>query len=203
MTLYTGDGASPPADHEGLEHHLLDRPRDHPTRTAFGRVFVALHLVLFFGGANDVLAERFHLSLNSITWAARIDSFAVPALTYVITRRICLGLLRQDRDKLLHGHETGRIKRLPHGEFVEMHERLDRATEYTLLSGAVHGSLPTPLPEHDGVPNPRLRKEVLRHRLSHWLYAGQVAKPAPQEMRHAIKYMGHSPEERGSDPEPH
>ncbi|WAX82238.1 cytochrome bc1 complex cytochrome b subunit [Streptomyces sp. KMM 9044] len=173
------------------EHHLLDRPRDHPTRTAFGCAFVSLYLVLFFGGANDVLAERFHLSLNSITWTVRIGVFLVPALTYVITKRICLGLQRRERDKLLHGRETGRIKRLPHGEFVEVHERVDRGHEYRLLAREDYKPLPAPATEHDGVPNPRGRKQVLRHRLSHWLYGEQVVKPTPQELEQAWEHAGH------------
>ncbi|POX52014.1 ubiquinol-cytochrome c reductase cytochrome b subunit [Streptomyces sp. Ru71] len=180
------------------EHHLLDRPRDHPTRTAFGYAFVALYLVLFFGGANDVLAVRFHLSLNSITWAVRIGVFAVPALTYVITRRICLGLQRRERDKLLHGRETGRIRRLPHGEFVEVHERLDRQREYALLAREDYKPLPVPEPETDGVPNPHLRKQMLRYRLSRWLYGGQVAKPSPQEMQKALAHFSHSENGHGS-----
>ncbi|WP_369181377.1 cytochrome bc1 complex cytochrome b subunit [Streptomyces mutabilis] len=167
------------------EHHLLDRPRDHPTRTAFGCAFIALYLVLFFGGANDVLAERFHLSLNAVTWSVRVGFFVVPVLTYVVTRRICLGLQRRDRDKLLHGRETGRIRRLPHGEFVEVHEPLDRGTQYALLSRQDYRPLPAPAPEQDGVPNPNHRKEVLRHRLSRWLYGGQIPKPTREELAHA------------------
>jgi ubiquinol-cytochrome c reductase cytochrome b subunit len=175
------------------EHHLLDRPRDHPTRTAFGCAFVALYLVLFFGGANDILAERFHLSLNSITWAIRIGVFLVPAVTYIIARRICLGLQLRDRDKLLHGRETGKIKRLPHGEFVEVHTRLDRGQEYTLLSRKSYEPLPAPAPERHGVPNPQGRKEVLRYRLSRWLYGGQVAKPTPRQMQEALEHLTPSP----------
>ncbi|WP_329344747.1 cytochrome bc complex cytochrome b subunit (plasmid) [Streptomyces sp. NBC_00663] len=182
------------------EHHLLDRPREQPTRTAFGLAFVSFYLVLFFGGANDVLAEHFHLSLNQITWAVRIGLFAVPALTYIITRRICLGLQRRDRDKLLHGRETGRIKRLPHGEFVEVHERLDRETEYTLLSREMPEILPAPeATDADGVPNPNVREEKRRHLLSRWLFGGQIAKPTREEMRHALEHLDpdHAPSPNG------
>ncbi|CAL9654973.1 cytochrome bc1 complex cytochrome b subunit [Streptomyces sp. enrichment culture] len=174
------------------EHHLLDRPRDHPTRTAFGVAFVSLYLVLFFGGSNDILAERFHLSLNSITWSVRIGVFVVPALTYIITRRICLGLQRRDRDKLLHGRETGRIRRLPHGEFVEVHERLDRQQEYALLARHEYKPLPAPAAERDGVPNPKARKQMLRYRVSRWLYGGQIAKPTLEEMREALEHFEHA-----------
>ncbi|MFJ5033030.1 cytochrome bc complex cytochrome b subunit [Streptomyces sp. NPDC088560] len=174
------------------EHHLLDRPRDHPTRTAFVTAFVALYLVLFFGGANDVLAERFHLSLNQITWAVRIGVLVAPALAYAVTRRVCLGLARRDRDTLLHGRETGRLRRLPHGEFAEVHERLDRGREYTLLAREDYRPLPAPVAEVNGVPNPNLRKEMLRHRLSRWLYGNQTAKPTEREMRQALDHFAHA-----------
>jgi ubiquinol-cytochrome c reductase cytochrome b subunit len=176
------------------EHHLLDRPREHPTRTAFVASIAALYLVLFFGGANDVLAERFHLSLNQITWTVRIGVFVVPALAYVVTRRICLGLQLRDRDKVLHGRETGRIRRLPHGEFVEVHERLDREAEYTILARAQREILPAPVAEDaDGVPNPDAHKQMLRHRVSRWLYGNQIPQPTPEEMRHALEHLGDSP----------
>ncbi|WP_327309917.1 cytochrome bc complex cytochrome b subunit (plasmid) [Streptomyces sp. NBC_01298] len=183
------------------EHHLLDRPRDHPTRTSFAIAFVALYLVLFFGGANDILAERFNLSLNSITWAVRIGVFVVPALTYIVTRRICLALQLRDRDKLLHGRETGKIRRLPHGEFVEVHERLDRGREFALLSREEYKPLEAPVAEQDGVPNPRSRKEALRYQLSRWLYGGQVAKPTREQMREALEHFGHGSQEHASIPE--
>ncbi|MFJ3671315.1 cytochrome bc complex cytochrome b subunit [Streptomyces sp. NPDC090106] len=181
------------------EHHLLDRPRDHPARTAFVSSLAALYLVLFFGGANDVLAERFHLSLNQITWGVRIGIFVVPALAYVVTRRICLGLQLRDRDKVLHGRETGRIRRLPHGEFVEVHARLDREAEYTILARDRREVLPAPAAEDaDGVPNPRARKQYLRHRVSRWLYGSQLPHPTQEEMRHALEHLGESPNGHGS-----
>jgi ubiquinol-cytochrome c reductase cytochrome b subunit len=177
------------------EHHLLDRPRDQATRTAFGSAFIALYLMLFFGGANDLLAVRFHLSMNAITWVVRIGIFVIPVVTYIVTKRICLGLQLRDRDKLLHGRETGRIKRLPHGEFVEVHERLDRAREYTLLSRGDFQPPPPPTPEHDGVPNPKLRHEKLRYWLSRWLYGGQVPIPTPEELQAAWEHQTDTPNE--------
>ncbi|MEU5689479.1 ubiquinol-cytochrome c reductase cytochrome b subunit [Streptomyces venezuelae] len=182
------------------EHHLLDRPREQPARTAFVCSLAAFYLVLFFGGSNDILAERFHLSMNAITWAVRIGVFVIPALTYVITRRICIGLQLRDRDKLLHGRETGRIKRLPHGEFTEVHERLDRAQEYLLLSRDVPAALPAPArTDRDGIPNPRSRTQTVRHRLSRWLAGGQIPPPTPQEMQEALHHLDPAP---GGHPPP-
>ncbi len=108
------------------EHHILDRPRNVPTRTAFGAAWISWYFVLLVGGGNDIWATHFHLSINSITWFVRIGFFVVPVIVFVITKRVCLGLQRRDRDKVLHGRESGIIKRLPHGEFIEVHEPLSR-----------------------------------------------------------------------------
>ena len=117
---------------DGGEHHLLDRPRNRPVRTAIGASWISLYLILLAGGGNDIVATRLHLSINTVTWAVRIGIFLVPAVVFVVTRRICLGLQLRDRELVLHGRETGVIKRLPHGEYVEVHQPLDQARPHTL-----------------------------------------------------------------------
>jgi ubiquinol-cytochrome c reductase cytochrome b subunit len=69
----------------------------------------------------------------------------LPPLAYAITYRLCLGLQRSDRLVLEHGVETGIIKRLPHGEFIEVHQPLAGVDE--------HGH-PIPL-EYQGTPVPK------------------------------------------------
>lgn len=49
------------------EHHILDRPRNAPTRTAFGVAWPTAYFVVMIAGGNDVIATRLHLSLNAIT----------------------------------------------------------------------------------------------------------------------------------------
>jgi ubiquinol-cytochrome c reductase cytochrome b subunit len=105
-------------------HHLLQRPRDVPTRTALGGMALGFYIVLTLSGANDVIAEKFHISLNAMTWAGRIGLLVVPPLAYWFTYRACLGLQQHDREVLAHGVETGIIKRLPDGRFVEVHQPL-------------------------------------------------------------------------------
>ncbi|MGW0821393.1 cytochrome bc1 complex cytochrome b subunit [Streptomyces sp. NPDC002845] len=116
------------------EHHLLDRPRNRPVRTAIGTAWISVYLILLAGGGNDIVATRFHLSVNTITWVCRVALLVVPVVVFVVTRRICLGLRLRDREKVLHGRETGLIKRLPHGEYVEVHQPLDQATLHTLTA---------------------------------------------------------------------
>ena len=54
----------------------------------------------------------------------RIGLLLLPPLAYWVAYRVCLGLQRSDRATLEHGIETGIIKRLPHGEFIEVHQPL-------------------------------------------------------------------------------
>lgn len=134
------------------------------------------------------MATRLHLSINTVTWAARIALFVVPVLVFIATRRICLGLQRRDRDLVLHGRETGVIKRLPHGEFVEVHQPLSPAELHTLTQHEQPRPL-EPGPAHDanGVPNPNGSKGRLRALLSRGLYGEgtQVPKPTAEEYRAA------------------
>ncbi|MFC0113086.1 cytochrome bc1 complex cytochrome b subunit [Kibdelosporangium aridum] len=112
-------------------HNLLQRPRDVPVRTSLGAMAITYFMVMLLSAANDVFAEKFDISLNATTWMGRIGLLVLPPLAYFITYRICLGLQRSDREVLAHGIETGIIKRLPHGEFIELHQPLgDRPLVY-------------------------------------------------------------------------
>jgi quinol---cytochrome-c reductase cytochrome b subunit len=111
-------------------HHLLQRPRDVPARTALGAMALAFYLVLALSGANDVIADKFNISLNVMTWAGRFAILFAPPLAYYVTHRICLGLQQHDREVLAHGVETGIIKRLPDGRFIEVHQPLAAPDEH-------------------------------------------------------------------------
>ncbi|MER6001680.1 ubiquinol-cytochrome c reductase cytochrome b subunit [Nonomuraea angiospora] len=103
------------------EHHIADRPRNNPHRTSIGMSAITFYGVLWLLGANDEISANFHISLNVTTYAGRVLVFVAPALAYLITYRICLGLQRSDAAVVSHGVESGVIKRLPHGEFIEVH----------------------------------------------------------------------------------
>ena len=117
------------------EHHLLDRPRNGPTRTALGVAWIS-----WLPGPADRRWKRHRARPTSTcrstpspgSSASRF--FVVPVVAFIVTKRICLGLQRRDRDKVLHGRETGIIKRLPHGEFVEVHEPLGQEQLHTLTA---------------------------------------------------------------------
>jgi ubiquinol-cytochrome c reductase cytochrome b subunit len=168
------------------EHHILDRPRNVPTRTALGVSWLSLYAVLLVGGGNDIVATHLHLSINTITWSVRIAVLLVPLLAFVVTKRVCLGLQRRDRDKVLHGRESGRIRRLPHGEYVEVHEPLTRAQRFTLTQ---HDQVPPydvgPLVDANGVERKVKATRRLRARLAHAMYGqnAHIPKPTVEEYR--------------------
>jgi len=85
------------------EHHLLDRPRDRPKRTALGVAVFAFYFVLFGASSTDVLANYLSLSLNFVLWSFRVLTIAVPIITYPITYRICI--------ELQHAEGAGKRKR--------------------------------------------------------------------------------------------
>jgi ubiquinol-cytochrome c reductase cytochrome b subunit len=105
-------------------HHLLQRPRDVPVRTSLGAMGLTFYLWLMVAGGNDVIADKFDISLNAMTWIGRIGVIILPPIAYAVTYRICLGLQMHDREVLEHGIETGVIRRLPSGEFIEVHQPL-------------------------------------------------------------------------------
>ncbi|MEV6396389.1 cytochrome bc complex cytochrome b subunit [Streptomyces sp. NPDC051907] len=176
------------------EHHILDRPRNAPTRTALGVAWITGYVIMLLGGGNDIFATHFHLSINAITWFVRISYFVGPVLAFVITKRICLGLQRRDKDKVLHGRETGIIKRLPHGEFVEVHEPLKPEARYTLTAHEQYEPVELgPTVDENGVERKPKLKEKLRAKLSKSYYGegSQIPKPTSEEYKEITSGHGH------------
>lgn len=125
-------------------HNLLQRPRDVPVRTGLGVMALTFYTVLWISGGNDIVAKEFDISLNAMTWIGRIGLLLLPPVAYWIAYRVCIGLQRHDREVLDHGVETGIIKRMPTGEFIEVHQALGPVDEHG------HSAL-----EYAGAPVPK------------------------------------------------
>lgn len=115
------------------EHHVLDRPRNAPVRTAIGAAGVMFYAILWAGASTDLIATQFKMSLNQVLTAMQISLIVLPIVTFIVTKRVCLSLQRKDREVAIHGRETGRIVRLPHGEYIEVHEPLNEYELYKLV----------------------------------------------------------------------
>ncbi|KIF74106.1 ubiquinol-cytochrome c reductase cytochrome b subunit [Streptomyces sp. 150FB] len=175
-------------------HHIAERPRNQPTRTGLGVAWLVWYGVLLMGGGNDIWATHFHLSINVITWFVRIAFFVLPVIAFIITKRFCLGLQRKDAEKVLHGRESGVIKRLPHGEFVEIHTPLDQSDLYRLT--AHEQTQPAELgvtTDENGVERKVSPIEKAKVKLSKGLYGenAQIPKPTAEEYNEITSGHGH------------
>jgi ubiquinol-cytochrome c reductase cytochrome b subunit len=115
------------------EHHVLDRPRNAPTRTAIGAAGVTFYAALWAGASTDLIATNFLMSMNHVLTSIQIILIIGPIIAFIVTKRVCLSLQRKDREIALHGRESGRIIRMPHGEYIEVHEPLDAFEQYKLV----------------------------------------------------------------------
>ncbi|MGN6444209.1 cytochrome bc1 complex cytochrome b subunit [Amnibacterium sp.] len=116
------------------EHHIADRPRNVPTRTAIGAAGATFYFVLFAGASSDIVATHFMLSIESVITILQFMLFLGPVAAFFITKRICLALQKKDRQIVLHGYESGRIVRLPGGEYIEVREPVDEYERWKLVS---------------------------------------------------------------------
>jgi ubiquinol-cytochrome c reductase cytochrome b subunit len=163
------------------EHHVLDRPRNAPTRTAIGVAGFVWYSVMWAAAGSDLIATHFHVSLNDVTYWLRALFFIGPIIAYIVTKRVALALQRKDREIALHGRETGRIVRLPHGEFIEVHAPLDEYKRYKLVGFESPAPLPA-VPNEHGIVT---RKEKRRAFLSKWFFEDRVAPATPAELEAA------------------
>jgi quinol---cytochrome-c reductase cytochrome b subunit len=175
------------------EHHLLDRPRNQPTRTGFGVAGITAYGLLWAAGGNDILATHFHISLNAITWFMRFAVFIGPVVAFIIARRWAISLQRHDRETLLHGYETGVIVRSPTGRYSELHAPISQLHAYTLTAHDRQEPLRlAPGEDVNGVRAPRQAALRLRARLSQFWFGDTVQKPTVSELEEAHHH--HEPE---------
>jgi len=174
------------------EHHLLERPRNAPTRTALMVSLMTFYGLMWASGGNDIIAITLNLSINQITYFMRVAVFVGPAIAFWVTRRWCISLQRHDEAKLLHGYETGVIMRSPEGGYSEKHLPISDSAAYTLTARdrdevyvADSGT------DESGVKAPGGRLNGLRAKLSELWYADNVQKPTAAELEEARHHAEH------------
>ena len=153
------------------EHHIADRPRNAPTRTAIGAAGVTFYAVLWAAASSDLLATHFRLSIEGVIHSCQVLLIIGPIIAYFVTKRICLGLQKKDREIALHGFESGRIVRLPGGEYIEVHEQLDEYQRWKLVSFEEYQPL-TVLPDAQGRISLNQR---VRAAASNWFFEDRIS----------------------------
>jgi ubiquinol-cytochrome c reductase cytochrome b subunit len=139
-------------------HHVNQKPRNAPTRTGVGMAGVVFYGIMWLEGANDLIAVHLQIPLYETTEFARYAVFIGPAVAFWVTRRICIGLQRRDASMISHGVETGIIRQLPNGGFVEAERPLTEAEMAEMVS-LPPASVTEPRSDTDenGLPSPSRR----------------------------------------------
>ncbi len=173
-------------------HHLLERPRNAPTRTAFGAAGITAYGLLWISGGNDIIATQFHLDFYWITRLLRVLVFLGPVIAFIVTRRICIGLQRKDAEVVLHGYETGIIMRSADGTYSERHLPVSQAKAYMLTAHDRTSvpALPAPTDEN-GVAAPGNRMERWRVKAADFWLGHDHQKPTAEELHEAHEHHGH------------
>ncbi len=178
---------------DNREHHILDRPRNNPTRTAIGVAGIIFYCNLWAAASGDIIAVFFQMSLNDMIYIFRALFFLGPIIGYIVTKRMCLALQRKDREVAPHGRETGNIIRLPHGEFLERHEALPPNKLWKLTAF----ESPQYVPAEPNAEGKVTALEKFRARLSKFFFEDRVAPVTKTELE--ASHHDHEAVE-GSDP---
>jgi len=170
------------------EHHIADRPRNAPTRTAIGVAGMIFYAVLWAAASSDLMATHFMLTMEGVIHTLQALLFVGPVLGYFVTKRICIALQKKDREIVLHGYESGRIVRLPGGEFIEVHQPVDVYDRWKLIDYTSYEPLVVR-------PNAKGRipwHENLRSSISRWFYEDRLQPLTQAEIAAADAHQHHT-----------
>jgi ubiquinol-cytochrome c reductase cytochrome b subunit len=163
------------------EHHILDRPRNAPTRTAIGAAGITFYAVLWAAASSDLMATHFKLTIEGVTHTLQLLFFAGPIIAFVVTKRVCIALQKKDREIALHGFESGRIVRLPHGEYIEVHQQLDEYDRWKLTSYEEY----KPLMLRPNAQGKITMSERARAAISRWFFEDRITPVSKGEIEAA------------------
>jgi len=160
------------------EHNILDRPRNAPVRTAIGVAGVLFYATLWAAASADIAATHFRLSVETVIHVLQAMLVVGPVVGFIVARRVALALQSKDRELVLHGFETGRIVRLPGGEYIEVHKPLGEYERWRLVDFEEQA----PLRLRPDARGRLSRSQRLRARLSRLFFEDRVAPVTPREL---------------------
>lgn len=163
------------------EHHLLDRPRNAPVRTAIGAAGLTFYGVMWAAASSDLISTHFKVGMEHVIHVLQAALILGPVIAFLVTKRICIALQKKDRAIVLHGVETGRVVRLPHGEFQEVHVPVDEYERFELVDYTSNGPIVL-RPNADGRITNGMR---VRAALSRWFFEDRIEPVTRGELERA------------------
>ncbi|WP_222855918.1 cytochrome bc1 complex cytochrome b subunit [Microbacterium jejuense] len=169
------------------EHHIAQRPRNAATRTAIGAAGVTMYAVMWAAASSDIIATHFWLTMEGVIHTLQALLILGPIIAYFVTKRICIALQKKDREIALHGYESGRIVRLPGGEFIEVHQPVDEYERFKLADFDTYEPLVVR-------PNAKGRipwHENFRASISRWFFEDRLTPVTQSELDAALAHQHH------------
>lgn len=169
------------------EHHIAQRPRNAATRTAIGAAGVTMYAVMWAAASSDIIATHFWVTMEGVIHTLQVLLIAGPIIAYFVTKRICIALQKKDREIALHGYESGRIVRLPGGEYIEVHQPVDEYERWKLVGHEENAPLVVRPNSRGNIP----WHENLRASLSRWFFEDRLAPMTQSEIDAAVAHQTH------------
>jgi len=163
------------------EHHIADRPRNAPVRTAIGAAGITFYAVMWGAASSDIMATHFMLTIEGVIHTMQVLLIVGPIVAYIVTKRVCLALQKKDREQALHGYESGRIVRLPGGEYIEVHQPLDDYARWHLVAQDDYEPIML-RPDARGRISPAKR---VQSAMSRWFFEDRIAPVTRGELDQA------------------
>ncbi|GAA1978326.1 ubiquinol-cytochrome c reductase cytochrome b subunit [Catenulispora subtropica] len=170
------------------DHHILERPRNNPARTAIGVAGMTFYGVLWAAASADTMATHFHLSVESVLHVFQVLAVLGPVAAFDVTRRICLGLQRRDREIVLHGVESGVIVATEDGGFAEVHRTGDPGRQWVRANYEEHAPL-----ESARGPKAALSRALYGNHVDPLVPIGGPAEDGPAEDGQRVSVSGGEP----------
>ncbi len=160
------------------EHHILDRPRNAPTRTAIGAAGVTFYAALWATASSDIIATHFSVTMEGVIHTMQFLTIVGPFIAFFVAKRVCLALQKKDREIVLHGYESGRIVRLPGGEYIEVHQPIDEYERWKLVSYSDY----KPLMIRPNAQGKITTGQKLRAGMSRWFFEDRIEPVGSTEL---------------------
>lgn len=170
------------------EHHIAERPRNAATRTAIGAAGVTFYAVLWAAASSDIIATHFWLTMEGVIHTLQALLFVGPVVAYFVTKRICIALQKKDREIALHGYESGRIVRLPGGEYIEVHQPVDEYERFKLVDFGGYEPLVVRPNAQGRIP----WHENVRAAFSRWFFEDRLTPVTQTELDAALAHQHHA-----------